>query len=183
MRRLMPMRFLPLVLMLAACAPVAQGPASQPYREAQPQRPRLLAPILLAAHNRERAAVGLAAMAWDPALAASAVGSANQLAREGRLRHSPRHQRPGVGENLWIGTRDAFAIETMVGSWTSERRLFRRGTFPDNSRTGRWSDVGHYTAIIWPTTRRIGCAIGRSARWEVLVCRYAPGGNIDGVAL
>ncbi|MES2904104.1 MAG: CAP domain-containing protein [Pseudomonadota bacterium] len=171
MRLLMPA----LILTVAACMPISPGP--------QQQRPRLIAPTLLDAHNRERAAAGSPAMAWDSALAASAIAYADQLASEGRLRHSPRHLRPGVGENLWIGTRDAFAVETMVGSWTSERRLFRRGTFPHNSRTGRWSDVGHYTAIIWPSTRRVGCAIGQSARWDVLVCRYSPGGNVDGVAL
>ena len=71
----------------------------------------------------------------------------------------------------------------MIGSWTDERRDFRRGRFPDTSRTGRWSDVGHYTAIVWPTTSRVGCAIGRSAQWDVLVCRYSPAGNVEGVIL
>lgn len=172
-------RLLPFLPLAAACTPVPTYQQPQP----QPQRPRLIAPILLDAHNRARAAVGAAALTWDPALAASAAGHAEQLAREGRLRHSPKQQRPGVGENLWIGTRGAFAVETMVGGWTSERRHFRRGTFPNNSRTGRWTDVGHYTAMIWPATNRLGCAIGRSPRWEVLVCRYAPKGNIDGVAI
>lgn len=170
----MVMRLLPLMLMLSACMPTAPGP--------QQQRPRPIAPILLAEHNRERIAHGAAPLAWDPALAAAAGVYANQLAHEGRLRHSPKLQRPGQ-ENLWIGTSGAFAIETMVGSWTGERRYFRRGTFPDNSRTGRWSDVGHFTAIIWPTTSRVGCGLGQSPRWDVLVCRYWPSGNVDGVAI
>lgn len=175
MKRILTPALLPFALMLPACVPVATNPPSQ--------RPRLIAPILIAAHNRERSAAGSPVVAWDPALAVAAAGYANQLAREGRLRLSPKHLRPGQGENLWIGTRGAYSIETMVGSWTNERRQFRRGIFPNNSRTGRWTDVGHYTAIIWPATRRIGCAIGRSARWEVLVCRYSPSGNVDGVAI
>ena len=59
----------------------------------------------------------------------------------------------------------------------------RPGRFPAVSRTGRWSDVGHFTAIVWPTNRRIGCAFGRSPRWDVLVCRYFPSGNFEGVAI
>ena len=154
---------------------------------AQSTHPSFATPVivgpLLAAHHRERAAVGSAPLAWDPAMAAVASAYAAQLAREGRLRHSFRSQRPGQGENLWIGTSGAYPVEAMVGAWASERRHFRPGRFPYVSRTGRWSDVGHYTAMIWPTTHRFGCGIGRSARWDVLVCRYAPAGNVDGVAV
>lgn len=173
------MRLLPLALVLsiAACAPT-------PIATPPPDRPAVargsIAGPLFAAHNRERAAVGAAPLSWDPALAAAASAHANQLAREGRLRHAPKAQRPGQGENLWIGTAGAFPIEAMVGSWSAERRHFRPGRFPAVSRTGNWADTGHYTAMIWPTTRRLGCAIGRSLRWEVLVCRYSPPGNVDG---
>jgi hypothetical protein len=79
-----------------------------------------------------------------------------------------------------MGTRGAFPAEQMVASWSGERRQFRRGTFPSVSRTGNWADVGHYSQMIWPTTTRVGCAIASSARLDVLVCRYAPAGNIDG---
>lgn len=48
------------------------------------------------------------------------------------------------------------------------------------SRSGPWSTVGHYTQMIWPTTTHVGCAIANGVRFDVLVCRYAPAGNIDG---
>ena len=163
-------------LALAACAPTP--PADRPTGA----RGAIAGP-LLAAHNRDRAAVGAPPLSWDPALAAAAAAHARHLASEGRLRHSPKTHRPGQGENLWIGTAGAYPIEAMVGSWSAERRHFRPGTFPDTSRTGRWSDVGHYTAMVWPTSRRLGCAIGRSPRWEVLVCRYSPPGNLPGTRL
>lgn len=146
-------------------------------------RPDPIAGPLLAAHNRERAAFGSPPLAWDPALAAGASVFAAQLAREGRLRHAPRSQRPGQGENLWIGTARAFPVDAMVAGWIAERRHFRPGRFPHNSRTGRWSDVGHFTAMIWPTTTRFGCGVARSRRWDVLVCRYWPSGNVDGVMI
>lgn len=50
---------------------------------------------LLAAHNRERARVGVAPLRWDPMLAASAASYGPTLARLGGLRHSPKAARSG----------------------------------------------------------------------------------------
>ena len=96
------------------------------------------------------------------------------------FQHSNRQARRGVGENLWMGTHGAFSPEAMVGGWASEKRYFMPGVFPNNSRSGNWEDVGHYTQMIWPTTTRIGCALASTARVDYLVCRYATAGNIDG---
>ena len=172
------MRIFPLALALAACAPT---PGAPPQFDRPVFTPTSIAGPLLAAHNRERAAAGSPPLVWDPTLAAAASAYARQLAREGRLRHAPKSQRPGQGENLWIGTAGAYPVETMVGSWTAERRHFRPGRFPATSRTGNWAHTGHFTQMIWPATRHLGCGVGRSARWEVLVCRYSPPGNVDGV--
>jgi hypothetical protein len=79
-----------------------------------------------------------------------------------------------------MGSRGAYSVETMVGGWASEKRNFMAGIFPNNSRTGNWIDVAHYTQMIWPTTQRIGCALASNGRTDYLVCRYAPAGNIDG---
>jgi hypothetical protein len=135
---------------------------------------------ILAAHNLVRAQTGLPGLMWDPALAAAAASYARRLAVTGAFQHSDRSARRGVGENLWMGTRGAFSVENMVGSWASERRMFAPGIFPAVSRTGNWADVGHYTQMIWPTTRRVGCAIASNARADYLVCRYWPAGNING---
>jgi hypothetical protein len=176
------MRFLSLALLLAlgACAP---APIAAPPPDPPAAARGSIAGPLLAAHNRERAAAGAAPLRWDPALATAATTYARQLAREGRLRHAPKAQRPKQGENLWIGTAGAYPMEAMAGSWSAERRHFRPGRFPAVSRTGNWADTGHFTQMIWPTTRRLGCGIGRSVRWEVLVCRYSPAGNVDGAWL
>jgi hypothetical protein len=40
--------------------------------------------------------------------------------------------------------------------------------------------VGHYTQLIWPTTREVGCAVAKGQGNDVLVCRYAPAGNVLG---
>ena len=135
---------------------------------------------LLAAHNAERARVGVAPLQWDPALAASAASYGPALAAIGRLQHSPKSSRPGQRENLWMGSRGAFSPEQMIGTWARERAYFRPGTFPYVSRTGNWVDVSHYTQMIWSGTTRVGCAVHSTARWDYLICRYSPPGNIDG---
>jgi hypothetical protein len=71
----------------------------------------------------------------------------------------------------------------MVDSWGEERAYFRPGIFPAVSTTGDWMDVSHYTLMIWRSTTHVGCAIGRSQRWDYLVCRYSPAGNKDGKAV
>ncbi len=117
---------------------------------------------------------------WDPQLAAAAASYGPYLARIGRLQHSPRNVRPGQRENLWMGSRGAFSPEQMVGSWIDEKRAFKPGVFPNVSRTGNWQDVSHYTQLISRDTTRVGCAVHQSPRWDFLICRYSPPGNIDG---
>ena len=169
MRQILP------VLILAGCAaePLYVQPAAGPSRPDFPA-------AMLGAHNAERIAVGLPALAWDPALALAAAGYARELAAAGTLRHSPRAARPGQGENLWMGTRGAYSPAQMVGNWASEKRFFRRGVFPAVSTTGNWAEVGHYSQLVWPTTTRLGCATASNATADFLVCRYSPAGNIDG---
>ncbi|MGZ8286036.1 MAG: CAP domain-containing protein [Allosphingosinicella sp.] len=135
---------------------------------------------LLAVHNRERAAMGARPLAWDSGLAAAAAAYGPSLERLGKLAHSAQATRPGQGENLWMGTRDAYELEEMAGGWAAERSLFRPGIFPIVSTSGNWSDVGHYTQMIWKGTSRVGCAVHKSRKWDFLICRYSPQGNVVG---
>jgi len=135
---------------------------------------------ILAAHNRERAALGVPPLVWDNDLGTGAAAWAQQLALTNRFEHSDRKARRGIGENLWMGSHGAYSVEAMVGGWVSEKRSFFPGIFPANSRTGNWMDVAHYTQLIWPTTTRIGCALASNGRTDYLVCRYSTAGNIDG---
>ena len=173
-------RFSAALVFAAAVAACSSPPVPS---AAPPARAAGIAGPLLAVHHRERAAFGSPRLVWDPALAGAANAYARQLARLCRLQHSPRPARPGQGENLWIGTRGVYPLEAMAGAWASERRHFRPGRFLATSRTGNWADTGHYTQMIWPATRRLGCGLASSARWDVLVCRYSPPGNVDGAML
>lgn len=168
---------------LVAAAP---PPASPPVAPAPSARPAVaFAPgsfegRVLALHNAERARYGLIPLSWDPALAAGAAQWAAYLAQTGAFEHSPKSLRPGVAENLAMGSRGYFDINRLVGTWLAERVAFTPGVFPNVSRTGNWVHTSHYTQMIWPGTTRVGCALASGRGNDVLVCRYAPKGNQDG---
>lgn len=133
--------------------------------------------IWLHEHNLARAEFGVAPVQWSADLAQEAQRWAQHLARQNQIVHSNQKERGGAGENLWMGTRDYFAPAQMIASFVEERKDFITGRFPQVSRTGRWADVGHYTQIVWPQTRKVGCAMASGERFDVLVCRYWPAGN------
>jgi hypothetical protein len=136
---------------------------------------------LLKAQNAQRAALHVPPLKWDDSLAKDARVWARELAVTGRFEHSP--DSPGQepqGENLWAGTPRAFSPEAMVALWSAERRDYRAGVFPDNSRSGDVENVGHYTQMIWRSTRQVGCATAVGRHEEFLVCRYSDAGNVYG---
>ena len=175
-----------LALILPAAAALANPvTGSMPWSgRPAPRGEDALKATMIAGHNRARAQYGVAPLRWNEALARDAAVYAAVLARTYRFRHDPQHGRAmKQGENLFTGTRGAYRYGEMVGLWIDERREFRPGRFPSVSVTGDWSRVGHYTQIIWPTTRLVGCATASSRRSDYLVCRYWPAGNVVGTIL
>ncbi|QZH74823.1 MAG: SCP-like extracellular [Erythrobacter sp.] len=133
---------------------------------------------LLQEHNHARDDVGVPRLAWSNRLASEAQDWAEELARRGRMEHSTQEGRRGAGENLWMGSAGYYGPEVMIGAFVDERRMFRGGTFPQVSTTGRWNDVGHYTQVVWRETQEVGCAVARGGGNDFLVCRYWPAGNV-----
>ena len=156
----------------SASAPIAEIPHTQPAASE--------AERLLAVHNAERVRLGLPALVWNAALANDAGSYAKVLLQRGALQHASAADRKGHGENLWMGTSGVWNADAMVGMFLDERRYFRAAAFPDVSLTGNWSDVGHYTQIVWKDTKEVGCAIDSANGMDVLVCRYSPAGNVFG---
>lgn len=135
---------------------------------------------ILAVHNKERAALGLDPLSWNPALVESAQQWADYLATTGRFEHAPENRYAPEGENIWAGTKGFYAPEARVDAWVREKKYFRQGVFPNNSTTGRVADIGHYTQLVWRATHEVGCASATSDREDILVCRYAEAGNYRG---
>ena len=143
----------------------------------------LLRSAMLAGHNEARRLYGSAPLAWDEALARDAAIYARQLARTNRFEHDRQRRTPRQGENLFMGTRGAYSHADMIRLLVEERRYFRPGRFPNVSTSGSVWQVGHYTQIIGPTSRRFGCAVVANRTNDYLVCRYLPAGNIVGTML
>jgi len=156
-----------IAMLMAASAPT-------PYARADD-----FAQSMLAIHNRERAQVGVPPLVWDSRLAAEAASYVPELVDLGDLEHSDEAMNGETGENLAMGTQGDYSAEDLAEYWVEERESFVPGIFPDVSRTGDWSEVGHYTAMIWRGTTRVGCAAGTGGGELYLVCRYAPVGNVD----
>lgn len=134
----------------------------------------------LAEHNRERARIGEPVLEWDAGLAVQARAWAVELARRGVMIHSADGLRSDEGENLFTGTAAAYSPEEMIDSFVEERADFVPGVFPAVARDGDWTNVGHYTQLIWRGTRRVGCGVARGGGQDFLVCRYWPQGNVVG---
>lgn len=136
----------------------------------------------LAIHNIERARLRIGPLRWDKALAADANLWAKHLARIGYLVHSdtdPRNPSP-EGENLWAGTAGYYSADDMSKLWLKERSNFKYTAIPNNSKTGDFEDVGHYTQMVWASSKGVGCALVRGRYDEFFVCRYSEGGNVIG---
>ncbi len=134
---------------------------------------------LTAAHNKYRVDLGIPPLVWSQILAKDAQKWADYLAlRGGRsLMHSPDSERENQGENLWMGSAGHYSLTQMVDRWGAEKKYFVYGKFPYVSTTGRWTDVGHYTQVIWKDTKEVGCAKSTAGGYDILVCRYSPPGN------
>jgi hypothetical protein len=147
----------------------------------QPRGVALFRSEMMRDHNILRHDYGVPALAWDDALAAGARAYAQALAATHRFEHAARLPgQPVAGENLWMGTRSAYAYHDMTGAWIDEGADFVAGRFPDISRTGSWHDIGHFTQMIWAETRAVGCGLAANGDYEYLVCRYYPAGNVMG---
>src|SRR4051812_8419872 len=120
---------------------------------------------MLDSQNEARRVAGVPEMGWDDNLAIDAQQWADHLAGTSSFYHSDndRGSDPdGEGENLFMGTQDAYSYQQVAGLWFEERKFYRDGLFPNLSTTGNWDDVGLYPQIIGSSTRRVGCALANN---------------------
>lgn len=126
---------------------------------------------MLAAHNAVRARTGVPPLTWSGRLASQAQRWAESLAAHRRFGHNPDSP---YGENLFEIQGASATPAEVVGDWVGEAAHY-------DYRTGRCHGTcGHYTQLVWRSTREVGCAVTRSRGVEIWVCEYDPPGNIIG---
>jgi uncharacterized protein YkwD len=123
---------------------------------------------MLAAHNAARERVKVASLTWSDKLAQRAEAWADVLLTRKQFAHSPKSP---YGENLFEIEGAAASSSEVVREWASESRDYE---YASNKCRGV---CGHYTQIIWATTKEVGCAVARDSHREVWVCNYNPPGN------
>ena len=123
---------------------------------------------MLAVHNSVRARLKVPPLTWSDRLADEAQGWANRLLAEKRFAHRPNS---AYGQNMFEIAGAPFSPTRVVYEWDSESLDYDYA-----SNTCR-KVCGHYTQLVWATTRQVGCGVARNSRREVWVCDYDPPGN------
>ena len=158
-----------------APAPPKPLPASKPAEKTTPKAQAPgdpFAKAFLAAHNAARAKNCAPALTWSPQLAKIAQSWAEQLKAKGCVfGHSGNTK---YGENLAAGTIGALDPESTVDMWYDEIKLYK---FPDG---GFSMKTGHFTQLVWTTTRQVGCGHVQCKGNDIYVCNYDPPGNYEG---
>ena len=115
---------------------------------------------LLAAHNAERAAIGVPPLAWDNAARRRRQGLGRRACCERPFRTFVRRARQGAARRESLGGNAARLSRPKPWCGCGPRR--KRTIGPASSRTtadrATSSSVGHYTQLIWRSSREVGCA-------------------------
>ncbi|MES1981195.1 MAG: CAP domain-containing protein [Pseudomonadota bacterium] len=168
------MKLKPIIFLLAAALAVSPA-VSAPLDTA----------AIVSAHNKWRAAVGVPDLSYSPALAVSAQAWAETLKQTNHcaMRHSNSNGQ--YGENLYWASATQWSdgrIELqqvpaaqVVNSWGSEKSDYDYS----NNRCAPGKMCGHYTQLVWRTTRTVGCAMAvcEDSKEQMWVCQYQPPGN------
>jgi pathogenesis-related protein 1 len=142
---------------------------------------------MVTAHNRWRAEVGVPPLSYSSKLAASARRWANVLKTTNhcQMHHS---KGKGYGENLywasaikWSDGRHEIQHakpDQVVNNWASERANYSHAS--NGCAPGKV--CGHYTQLVWRTTRKVGCAaqVCEDSHEQIWVCQHQPPGNWAG---
>jgi len=128
-------------------------------------------------HNKYRSIHGVQPLVLDDKLSDHAQKYAKHLAKTATFEHS---NDPDYGENLyWSWSSDPnFKVkgEESVDSWYEECLQSY-----DYSREPTDTESGHFTQMVWDTTRRLGVGLAKSSTGRnIVVMKYDPPGNYVG---
>ena len=148
--------------------------------------------MVLAVHNRERAAVGVPPLVWNDTLAIGAKTWAEHLATLKVIDQSNAHSSgyvPGYqyGESIATGGHNTTVpVARNMQGWIAEKNNYHGGPITATNA----GQISHYTMMVWRTTTSVGCGTASGGPndyrgSDILVCRYSPGpthggGNVFG---
>jgi uncharacterized protein YkwD len=159
------------IVLLAAALSTAAIAQWKHFGDAASPTVPSLARDMVAAHNAVRVRVGSAPLTWSDQLAGVAQKWADHLLASGQFSHS---HNPNFGENLFEINGAPATVDRVVKDWADEARDY------DYTLNTCRAVCGHYTQIVWSTTKEVGCAVARGGRSEIWVCNYNPPGNYVG---
>lgn len=128
--------------------------------------------MILERHNFWRAEDGVnEKLEWSEEMAELAADWAKKLKRKGcGFEHRPDNN---FGENLFKGTTGYFDAAYVVDAWASEKEFYNYEK--NDCKPGEM--CGHYTQIVWKSTKKVGCAKIVCDGMDIWVCNYDPPGN------
>lgn len=133
-------------------------------------------------HNQYRHEVGVDSLIWSNRLAEYAMEWAEVLATEHdcNIRHRPRSGKytQRFGENIYIMQGKEPEIKDAMKSWGEKEKQHYNGEAIGNVKSN--VPTGHYTQIVWQSTKKVGCArvrCNKSRETFIWVCNYDPPGN------
>lgn len=127
---------------------------------------------VLKAHNEYRAQHGVPPLKLCKKLNQEAQQYSEALASTRILKHSPESSRGQCGENLAWASYDQTGKE-VADRWYSEIKNY------NFQQPGFTSGTGHFTAMVWKNTKKIG--VGKASASDgssFVVARYFPAGNV-----
>ncbi|CAL5199364.1 unnamed protein product [Lathyrus oleraceus] len=128
-------------------------------------------------HNIVRSYKWELPLTWDFQLEQYARWWASQRKPDCKVEHSFPENGFKLGENIYWGSGSDWTPSDAVKAWADEEKYY---TYVTNSCVSGQM-CGHYTQIVWKSTRRIGCARVVCDDGDVfMTCNYDPVGNYDG---
>ncbi|HYG02614.1 MAG TPA: CAP domain-containing protein [Chryseosolibacter sp.] len=130
-------------------------------------------------HNKVRKDVGNIQLSWSAELAAYAQEWAENLAsRNCAFEHrTGENKKKPFGENIFGGSGIDYTATDASKSWYSEIKEYVHGPLTYEN----WYPVGHYTQMVWYSTKEIGIGKATCENGMILiVANYNPPGNYIG---
>ncbi|XP_037957618.1 glioma pathogenesis-related protein 1-like [Teleopsis dalmanni] len=125
----------------------------------------------LNAHNEFRAMHGTPSLTLNRSMCTYAKEWAEHLCKRNILEHRSANK---YGENLYLTTAVNLNAKCAVTTWYNEFVNYK------SSKPGFAMNTGHFTQVVWKSSRELGVGIATDGRRTWVVANYNPPGNVFG---